>query len=69
MKALRVIFNVPHFFARSSFEVMPLAHRLHDAMPAYLPEWIRWGLILMLGASLTVLLYRLGDTIKRWWND
>jgi hypothetical protein len=48
---------------------MPVVHLIHDALPDFLPEWIKWGLILILEASLAVLIYQLSQRAQQWWSD
>jgi hypothetical protein len=62
--------NTPHFFARGApVDIMPLVHRLHDDLPDFLPDWIKWSLLALLGMSLFILIRPLAKRIQQWWND
>jgi hypothetical protein len=62
--------HVPLFFAYSrGIDIIPLIHRLHDDLPDFLPDWIKWTLIVLLGLSLFILIRPLAKRIQQWWND
>jgi FtsH-binding integral membrane protein len=61
--------NATFFAGTTVFDVMPLIHWLHDAMPSFVPGWIKWGLIVLLGASTAFLFIQLGKKYQQWRDD
>jgi len=48
---------------------MILIRHLHDDLPDFLPDWLKWGLLILLGLSLLILIRPLAKKIEQWWND
>jgi hypothetical protein len=58
------------FFGSSTIiPITPLINWLYNEMPSFLPEWTKWGLILILGVSTIALFYPLIQKVSKWWNE
>ena len=58
---------LPFFALGIGIDASPLVHRLHDRLPDYYPEWVKWGLILTLVISLYFLVVQLSNRVREWW--
>jgi len=65
--------NPLHFFARfhgghGGGSIWPLLRWLHDKMPSYLPEWLRWTLVAVLLVSLFFMIHMAIAKAKERWG-